>query len=217
MVLGSIYAPKSKVAKISARVKEIKAKHGLGSGFEIKWTKISPSKIQLYKDVIDYFFDDDDLHFRAIIIDKQELSHSEDHTHDEFYYKSYFLLLNRILNPEDSYNIYLDIKDTRGSEKVSELHKILATNLYDFQRSIVRKVQQVRSHEIELLQIVDLLIGALQFANREDVTSTAKKEVLDRIKKRSTYGLLKSTLLGERKFNLFYWHRKKLSDYDDTC
>lgn len=35
---------------------------------EMKWTKISPAKVDLYKDLVNYFFDDDDLHFRGVII-----------------------------------------------------------------------------------------------------------------------------------------------------
>lgn len=206
MVLGAVYAPKEKVRAANKRIREIKEKHGIRPTTEIKWTKVSQNKIQFYLDVIDYFFDNDDLHFRAIVVDKETLDHKTfKQTHDEFYYKMYFELLSKILDPQDKYYIYPDIKDTRGGKKVKKLHEILCNNMYDFDGSIISKIQQVHSHELEVLQLADLLIGAMQFLNRDDVKSVAKKTLVERIKARSGYDLLKSTLVMEPKTNIFYW------------
>ena len=56
MGLGLIWCPKDEVRKINERIREIKRRHRLSPEFEIKWTKISPSKQLFYQDVIDYFF-----------------------------------------------------------------------------------------------------------------------------------------------------------------
>jgi len=206
MVLGAVFVPTEKAKKVNIRIREIKAKHNLPADFEAKWTKISPSKIAFYKDLIDYFFDDDDMRFRAIVIDKNHLDHGKfQQTHDEFYYKMFFELLSKILEPANKYFIYLDIKDTQGRKKVSKLREVLSNNMYDFQRDIVKEIQQVRSHEIGVLQIADILIGAMQFANRKDLESAAKKQLIERIRERSGYDLLKSTLLLEKKTNIFYF------------
>jgi len=117
----------------------------------------------------------------------------------------YFELLSKILDPQNKYCVYLDIKDTQGSKKVRKLREVLSNKMYDFDESIVQRIQLVRSHEIEVLQLADLLIGAMQFLNREDVKSEAKKQVIERIKTRSGYDLSKSTLVREEKTNLFYW------------
>ena len=206
MVLGAVYGPIEKIRTANNRLREIKAKHKIAPSTEIKWTKVSPNKVAFYLDVIDYFYDNDDLHFRAIIINKDTLDHeSFKQTHDDFYYKMYFELLSKILDPQDTYSIYLDIKDTQGSKKVRKLREVLSNKMYDFDERIVEKIQLVRSHEVEVLQLTDLLIGAMQFLNREDVKSEAKKQVITRIKERSGYDLLKSTLVREEKTNLFYW------------
>src|SRR5687768_13665623 len=86
MVLGSVWCPLFKVREISKRISEIKRKHALSSHFEMKWVKVSPSKEQLFLDVLDYFFDNDDLHFRAVIIpDKSKLSHDKfSQSHDDW-------------------------------------------------------------------------------------------------------------------------------------
>jgi hypothetical protein len=206
MVLGAIYAPIEKVKLASKRIKEIKVKHKIRPTTEIKWVKVSTNKLDFYLDIIDYFFDNDDLHFRALVVNKTELDHKTfKQTHDEFYYKMYFELLNKILDPLHKYNIYLDIKDTQGSKKVKKLREVLSNNMYDFGGTVISKIQQVRSHEVEILQLTDLLIGAMQFLNRVDVKSDAKKKIVERMKSRSGYDLLKSTLVREEKTNIFYW------------
>lgn len=206
MVLGAVYGPIEKIRTANNRLREIKVKHKIAPSTEIKWTKVSPNKVAFYLDVIDYFYDNDDLHFRAIIINKDTLDHgSFNQTHDDFYYKMYFELLSKILDPQDTYSIYLDIKDTQGSKKIRKLREVLSNKMYDFDERIVQNIQLVRSHELEVLQLTDLLIGAMQFLNRGDVKSEAKKQVITRIKERSGYDLLKSTLVREEKTNLFYW------------
>ncbi len=208
MVLGGVWCPLEKVREISVRLREIKQRHGMKPEFEAKWTKISPAKKALYLDLVDYFFDDDDLHFRALIIpDKTILRHDEfGQDHDTWYYKMYFDMLKVLLSPRDRYRIYLDIKDTRSADKVTKLKQVLRNNLYDFSGDVVERVQNVRSHEIEILQLTDLLIGALSYLHRGLSGNSGKEEVIARIKERSGYSLEKSTLYREDKFNLFVWH-----------
>lgn len=149
--------------------------------------------------------------FRVLVVpNKNELDYEKfNHTHDTFYYKMYFGMLKAILNPEKSHCIYIDIKDTRSKEKVHKLEQVLRNDKYDYQKKIIKRVQQVRSHEVEILQLADLLIGAVSYINRGLNTSQAKNELIDLIKERSKYSLLKSTLLKEKKFNIFIWESQK--------
>ena len=211
MILGVIWCPLERVHEIAVRIREIKAKHSLPPRFEIKWVKVSPAKVQLYLDVMDYFFDDDDLHFRALIVpDKSKLRHEEyGQTHDDWYYKMYFDMLKVILHPNARYRIYLDYKDTQGPAKVKKLHDVLCNNMYDFSRQIIERVQLVRSHEVELLQLADLLIGTVSYVNRGLSSSAAKQRLVDRMRKRSRYALTRTTLLRENKVNLFRWHARE--------
>lgn len=207
MVIGGVWCPKNKKDEIFRRIREIKEEHNLNPRFEIKWNKVSKGQLSFYMDIVNYFFDNSDLHFRAIVIpDKDSLDHEAfSQTHDDFYYKSYFNMLKTIFEPTNGYNIYIDIKDTRGQKKVEILHKVLCNNHYDFNRQIIRNVQQVRSHEVELLTVADLLIGAVSYINRDLNQSEAKLKLIDRIKERSGYSLTSSTLYRESKFNLFVW------------
>ena len=208
MVLGAIWCPLDKSREIAVRLREIKQKHGLTPDFEVKWTKVSPAKTALYLDLVDYFFDDDDLHFRALIVpDKSKLRHDAipGQNHDTWYYKMYFDMLKVIFRPDARYRVYIDIKDTRGAEKTAKLHEVLCNNMYDFSRNVIERLQLVHSHEIEQLQLADLLIGAISYLNRGLRGSPAKEALVARIRQRSGYDLTKTTLYREDKVNLFRW------------
>jgi len=207
MVLGAIWCPLEKTKETAVRIREIKVQHGINPDFEIKWVKVSPAKLDFYQDVMDYFFDDDDLHFRALIVpDKSKLRHDDfGQTHDDWYYKMYFDMLKVILFPHSQYRIYLDIKDTRSQGKIQHLHDVLSHSKYDFRHEIIERVQTVRSNEIEHLQLADLLIGTVAYANRNLHTSSAKLALVDRMRHRSGYRLTSKTLYLESKVNLFHW------------
>ena len=208
MVLGAVWCPLGTTHDISVDIRKIKADYGMKSGFEIKWSKVSPAKKEMYLNLIDYFFDNDDLCFRALIVpDKSKLQHEAlKQSHDDWYYKMYFNLLKVILSPKDRYRIYIDIKDTRSGSKIKKLREILSNSMYDFSQQIIEWVQTVHSHEVEIMQLTDLLIGAISYVNRDLSASEAKAGIVDRIRKRSGYDLTRTTLLRENKVNLFRWH-----------
>lgn len=215
MVLGALWCPLDKTRESAVRIREIKRRHLLAPAFEVKWTKVSPGKKQFYLDLIDYFFDDDDLHFRALVVpDKARLDHAAfpGQNHDLWYYKMYFDMLKVILSPKGRYRIYLDIKDSRGADKVRKLHEVLCNNLYDFSREIVERVQLVHSHEIEQLQLADLLIGAVSYMNRGLHENAGKRALVDRMKQRSGYSLTKTTLLREDKVNILRWQVQEVQE-----
>ena len=108
------------------------------------------------------------------------------------------------------YRIYLDVKDTRGGPKTRKLHEVLANSLYDFNHECIERVQQVRSHESELLQLADLLIGALTYANRELTTSTAKITIVERLRARlGQQALTRTSAFAAVKFNILVWRAQE--------
>ncbi len=212
MVLGAIWCREDRIAEANEMIRKIKEKHGIARHAEVKWTKVSPAKEDLYYDLVDYFANDSDLHFRVVAaLDKEKLRHGDfGQDHDTWYYKMYFQMLRMIFDPKHTFSVYLDIKDTAGAKKVERLLEVLNNSHYDFRREIIRKMQLVRSHEIELLQLADILIGAVMYANRGryegyTFTSATKKRIVEFLRDRTDYTLTKSTLPSERKFNIFIW------------
>ena len=207
MVLGAVWCPADQARRLALLLRRLKVDHGLSRTFESKWTKVSPAKAAFYTALVDLFLEESCLHFRGLVVsDKTKLDHATfGQTHDDWYYKMYFQLLHPILRSDAQYRIYLDIKDTRSATKVRKLGEVLANANLDFDRTMVRGVQVVRSHDVELIQLADLLIGAIAYRNRNLHGNAGKEAVLDRITSRSGRSLVRSTILGEQKLNLFVW------------
>lgn len=207
MVLGGVWCNTSYKKEIYSRIRDIKEKHGIPKYTEMKWTKISNGNVGAYLDLVDYFFDNQSINFRCLVVpDKQELNHRKyKQTHNDWYYKMYFDMLKNIITKDFSYDIYLDIKDTIGGTRTALLKEILSNNVYDFDKKIIRRIQLVRSHEVELIQLADILMGAVMAENRGNTGSAAKIQVINKIKERSGITLTKSTLPSERKVNIFIW------------
>lgn len=209
MVLGAISCPKQKVAIIAKDLRELKRRHGLSDRYELKWTKVGTKKIDYYKAVIMYFVNSDDIRFRAIVADKTDLRHSEfSQTHDDWYYKMYYLLLRQMVSPSEEYKIYLDIKDTQGGDKVLKLQDVLNYTLYKFYDETVRGIQQIRSNESELLQMADLFIGAVAYMNRKMFRSQSKTDICRYLESSMATSLISTTPLSQTKFNIFVWESR---------
>jgi hypothetical protein len=210
MVLGAMACSQKNVAKTHKALRQIKEAHGL-KGVDVKWNKVSPAKLEFYLAWVDYFFDHDALRFRGLVVPKADLKHDQYHqTHEKWYYKMYYLLLNHHIHNQGRFHIFLDIKDTCGSQRRDELKKVLSNANYDFNEALIQDIQAVHSHEVELIQLTDLLLGAVMAHNRPNPPeSLAKQKLIEHIQKRSGYMLKHSTPLGELKFNLFHWQARK--------
>lgn len=209
MGLGAVWVAKAAVRQLSLELRDIKRRHKAAG--ELKWTKVSASRSAFYAELVDWFWRQDGLNFRCIIIpDKNQLDHRRFNQggHDEFYYKMYFSMLNKILSPDNGHNIYIDIKDTRSKLKVAHLKDVLCNNVYDFTGQMVSQIQHVRSHEIELMQLCDFLLGAVVYENRGLSGNSAKSLVAEKIKERRGRALTASSPLSNQKFNIFVWQAR---------
>jgi hypothetical protein len=185
----------------------VKRKHGLPDEFEIKWGKISPAKVEFYRDVLDLFFATDWVQFRGLVVpDKGVLRHEAfDQTHDDWYYKMYYLLLKPMVLGDQRFRIYLDIKDTRGGAKVKALTAYLTSGAHDFAHEKITEIQQAHSNQIVGLQLADLIIGAIGYAHRKLSSSAAKGHLVSRLRELSGLSLLSTTVPRRPKFDVFVW------------
>ena len=169
---------------------------------EIKWTDVSKSQYEFYADVIDYFFATD-LMFRSVIVDKSKVDESrQDYTYNDFYFRMYWQLLSHKMQPKAIYNIYLDVKDTNSQLKVKKLREILVNT------GTIRNLQFIKSYESYLMQICDLIMGAINYHIRGLDKVMAKNKLIERIESHSKISLQGSTPKSADKFNLFYINLK---------
>ncbi len=197
MLIAYVSSAYNQVRMHNDNIRKIKEKYNLHT--EAKWSSLSKSSYPFYVELIEYFFATD-LQYRAIVIDKSRLKHEDfNQSHDDFYYKMYFQLLSKKIYPDCNYNIYLDIKDTRSAKKVNGLRAFLNNNFV-----AVRNLQNIRSHESELMQLTDIITGAIGYHLRGLDKVIAKRKIIEKIQAHSQFPLTKSTTRESHKFNLFF-------------
>ena len=206
MVIGGIKCPKINRRYVIDAIYAIKEEYGIPQFAEIKWNKVSKCNLDYFKRLIDLFFDIEELQFRAVVVDKTKINHERfDQTHNDFYYKMYYFCLIRLVDTEAENYIYLDKKDTKGTYKINQLKTIISKKTDDFDQNKIARMQCVDSSELPILQMTDLIIGAIGYHNRVIAkASLAKKELVKYIQEKSGYSLERSTYPSERKFNLFF-------------
>lgn len=200
MFLGYISCAYPQVELHSKYIKELKKEHNFYA--EIKWNKVSKSKLKFYLDLVEYFFSTD-LRFRAIGVDKAKVRCNEfNKSYDDHYYTMYYYLLNNGINMEYSYNVYLDIKDSLSAYKVEKLKTIL-----NYKMGVFRNVQNIRSNESVLLQLADFILGAISYnKNNNEKQNEAKRMIIDKIKRHCNVDL--ETTNYNDKLNLFFINLK---------
>ena len=206
MVIGALACPKDRFRTIKSKLQAVKIRHGVHPKLELKWTKVSAARHALFSDYLEVFLQERDLYFRAVVIQKSQLDHKKhDSTHDEFYYKMFFQLLAHMPLPVNSEHfIYLDIKDTRSEAKARKLERLLRRDLANSQQ-VIKRVQHVRSHEIEQAQLADILIGAVSYENRSINDSPTKRALIAKLKAATRLSLTQTTSPWASKMNLLVW------------
>lgn len=215
MSFGAVICPAASVQQHHRSIREIKERHRATG--ELKWTKVSKAREAFYLELVDYFVNAPDLGFRALVVEnKQQLNHNyfNQGSHDSFYYKMYYFLLRNMLHPGDRFRVFVDIKDTRSQRKIDMLHEYLCNTFHDWDRDMLEWVQHVRSHEVELVQLTDFLLGAVSHVARGGTemagASPAKSAVVSALEARTGTRLSAGTPPWEEKFNLFYFQPRQV-------
>ena len=164
----------------------------------MKWTSISKSMGPMYLELIDYFFATD-LKFRAVIVKKEQINESKvDFRYNDFYFQMYRELISDKLHENFNYNIYLDTKDTRSQSKLKSLRELLNVN------NNIRCIQFIKSHESFLMQMADVIMGAINYRLRNEDKVIAKMKIIEKIEFHTDINLRELTHQAADKFNLYH-------------
>lgn len=204
MGIGCLYCPEEYKKQIMYNIRSIKRKYNFSIDHEIKWTRVSKGKIDMYKELIDYLFEEQNLYFRAIIsLNKDKLLVSGEEQYRHWYEKMNYYLFNKIINYGYVYRIFLDKRDTKGKENLSKLEEVICNSKYDFNMITIKSIEDITSNNNDLIQLTDLLIGALTYYHRGLTTSPAKIEVVKYLMSKAK--ISETSNWNDTKFNLLIW------------
>ncbi len=209
MLVGCVWTTKKELRRLNREFAALKEKHH--SDGELKWQRVSKSREVFFLEVVDWFFKSDALHFRCVVVaDKSKLNHElfNKGSHDNFYYKLYYMLLQRVLQADKKYEVYIDLKDTRGRLMLPHLREVLCSAKHA--SAMIGNIQNVHSSEVGLVQLADFLIGAVAYRNRNLSANNTKKLVVDRIEKHYGKALSHSSSLSEGKVDVFIFSPKEV-------
>ncbi len=204
VVIGGVWIPSESREDLKDVLKGIKASYKFPG--EMKWNKISPSTVAMYKELIETFFNSYKIRYRAICINSADLNHQRfNHGSGELgFYKFYYLLIHHWLIKDNSYSIFVDYKVNGNRHRVKELGDILQkTSL-----SEITRTQALPSDESVLIQLADVLTGAVASAYNKENTSESKISILGQIESFLGHSINGTSLL-EPKFNIFDINLKK--------
>lgn len=172
MVIGALICPREAKRDIVHRIHLLQARHSARG--EFGWSKVAPGKAAFFNDLIALFAVQPGLRFRCLVADRMQFRHEEFNDGDKElgFYKLYYQMLVHWLEPGNTYRIYLDWQRNASQERFADLREILGRKLGG--RAKLACLEPASSHELPLLQLTDLLIGAVGYVWNERKTSEAK-------------------------------------------
>ena len=197
-LIGSLWIEAERRQEYNDRIKELRAQHGYWH--EFKWNKVSPVNLHFYLDLIRLFFGED-MRFRCIVLPVGDLNAVEFHDADceLMFYKFYYQVLHHWILDGNQYRVYVDLKTNRVHNRLRVLKEYLrqANRL-----AAIQDIQALPSHQVNLIQLVDVLVGATGYKVHRERNSTTKLAVLSEIE----HGLghpIAPTARDVKKFNIF--------------
>ncbi|WP_028123066.1 DUF3800 domain-containing protein [Epilithonimonas tenax] len=197
--IGGIWMPSEMRDKFKTDIQSIKLKYNVHG--ELKWNKVSPKFLPLYKEVIDYFFDSKFLRFRVILVESNKVNLVQFHNSDAelSFYKFYYQMIKTWIYDFNLYDVFVDLKKNRDKGRLKELEKFLdKANFF----SDVQMVQGLPSNQSLGIQLADVLTGLVTAKFNNKTTSEAKSQLIQYVE--SHIGnTIQATSKTEEKLNIF--------------
>jgi hypothetical protein len=200
VLIGGVWLKADKRTAYKAAIRELREKHHVGG--EFAWNRVSPSRVEFYLDLVRFFCGEsaDDLRFRVIVLRSDELNavHFAQSDNELMFYKFYYQLLHHWILDCNEYRIFLDAKTNRLHGRQKTLERCLSS------ANLLSKVtvQALPSHEVSLIQLADVLIGAVGYKLHGLNTSSSKVRVVAELEKALKRNL-SPTPKSHEKFNIF--------------
>lgn len=206
LLLGGLWIRAEDVVSAESEIKKLRGKHGYRNDAgkwidflgELKWTKVSDKYLPVYRELIDLFFtfiDGGTIRFCVMLIDTHNPAVQKyDNIKRDGYFKFLYQLYLHNCKVPGIYKIYPD-KITNPQHKINleklriALDKSLAKKFAELvppenkPEHYVQTIAAVNSKKSQILQMVDVVIGAIgYFQNRHFQQSGAKKAKIELMK-----------------------------------
>jgi hypothetical protein len=217
MVIGGIIIRQENAEAVN----EILADYRIDFGMikELKWGRVSKRFIEQYKKFIDIFFElieSNKIIFHCIIMDTKKFRQLQKGKDKEvgFYTVYYYLLLHRFgrryHSEKHNCRFHLKLDQRNSTFPLDRLNKYLNNALigYGVRYRPFRSIEPIDSKHHDLLQMVDILIGAIGYEkNQLNVkvgASPAKTELIMHLTKKSGFkNLITNTPKRDERFGIW--------------
>lgn len=203
MCIGGVMCPQDEKQRIVHRIHQLRYKHNVQG--EFGWKTVCPSKTHYFENLINYFFEEDCLHFRCVLLDKEKTKFA---SNNDRFQKTYYQVFNNWLDRRCQYHIFIDHR-VDDKTRIPKLRQCtINTRMFG---TSVKFIEEVESYENDLIQLADLLIGALGYQWNETYAlhgaSKSKIAVCELIANHLSVKTLNGYTTGpnEDKFNVFHF------------
>ncbi len=173
MVYGGIITPAHNVDAFNALIDTWRVENNMKS--EMKWAKVSRNKLDKYISFVDLFFDHaapEFCHFKSVVLDTPHIDYKTHHNGDDelAFYKFYYHFLLHKFGPyaatdDHRLSVFIDHRSTTR-ERLSDLRRCLNAGIrktHGRTCDVVNAVEPRVSHECNLIQLADVLMGAIAY------------------------------------------------------
>lgn len=224
MLFGSLWIDRALQEDFNDGYWKIWDKHFPSRNSELKWTKVSRSKLDAYKEFIEYFAKFTGVDFRALVLDHHSVDYQKYHNGDKdlgFYKFLYFFLTRNIgkdyafRNQRQNHQVFLDPRPLtfefgRLLDLKVHLNSDLQSRCPEIDHPVVRNVEAVSdSKDSPEVQILDVLLGAVGYAWEGYETSETKLSLIQYIEELFGMDLRKNTPYLSEKINIWNFKLSK--------
>lgn len=179
-VIGGLWIQRDCRDSINKDLSALKKRVHLGA--ELKWSRVSLKKLDAYKEVSEYFWNNQYINYRAIIVDQSSVDYNKFHDGDKElgFYKFYYEMIEKWLHSDNDYNILLDFKNNADLKRLPKLHRVLRN--FGQTRSIsISNLTSIDSTQSNIAQLCDVLTGAVAADANGTAVGTPKAEMIRHI------------------------------------
>ncbi len=193
MSIAAVWCRKDRKKQITATIQDIKNKYKISSKTELKWGKVSPATLDMYKEIFAAIKKNKYLRIRIAVTKKDKIrKEAKNRWYETMYYSLIEYPLQQVYRNYDidKVEIYSDVMNTHSIEQMQKVSNFLKKH---FRNKSIFQSKVCESKDVTLIQIADLLAGASTYVNRRITTSLAKLELARYIQNTFSINFTKTT------------------------